>query len=230
MTSTNRGLNRLLLAFSGILLLATGTAAALVAIIPEAPDRWREFAGAVVTRTEVMLSATPLAASGVSWMWLVLLVVIALLVVGLGRFIVRQGRGSTSHLLDATPTDHGQTRVDAAFAEQALEQALAGQAEFLGVHASTYRVNGASMLRVGITTRRGAAPLAVISTVEKAVRGLDHTLGTEIPVLVQIGGGFRSRIAGPVRLGPADYRTPHHPQTSPASPSTRTTHLRRTPV
>lgn len=200
MTSTNRTLNRLLLALTGVLLLIGGSAAALVAIVPAALQAWRQAADARITDIEALVSATPAAATGVSWVWFALLALLALLIGVLVAFIVRQGRGRTATLVNTPKTDHGHTQIDASFAEQALAQSLAGQSDFLGLHTSTYHVNGASMLKVSVLARRGTAPRDVIDVVHQSVRGLDRVLGAEIPVLLHIGGGFRSRLAGPTQL------------------------------
>ena len=195
MTSTNRGLNRLILAMSGLLLLTAGTTAALVAGLPGARSLWESAAAALVTEAERVVSATQLGATGVSWVWVALLALLVLLITVLLAFIIRQGQGRTRTLFNTVPTDHGRTRIDAAFAEQALEQSLAGHTDFFDVHASTYRVNGASMLRVSVTARRGASPRDVINDIETSVEGLDGVFGRELPVLLHIGGGLRSRLA-----------------------------------
>lgn len=200
MTATNRALNRLLLFCVGVLLLLAGLCAALIGSLASALDLWRPVATTAVTTTERMLSASPLAGTGISWAWFVLLALLTVVVLALVVFVVRQGRGRTTRLLSTAPTEHGHTLVDAAFAEQALEHSLVGHSDFLGVNASTYRVKGASMLRVSVTARRGAAPRDVIDAVEASVRGLDGVLGREIPVFLQIGGGLRSRLAGATRL------------------------------
>ena len=88
----------------------------------------------------------------------------------------------------------------AARAEQAREQSLIGQSNFLGLYTSTFRVNGASILKVSVRARGGMAPRDVIDTVYQSVRGLDQILGAEIPVLLHIGHGFRTRRAGPTQL------------------------------
>ncbi|TFD47816.1 hypothetical protein E3T55_14780 [Cryobacterium frigoriphilum] len=200
MTTTNRALNRLLLAFSGLLLLLAGSSATLVASVPAALQLWRSGAAFAIVETETLLSAIPVAATGDSWAGVAVVALMAALIGALVAFTVRQGRGRTRTLVNTPQTDQGRTRIDAAFAEQALEQSLAGQSDFLGLHTSTYRVNGASMLKVSVVARRGTAPRDVIDAVHQSVRGLDRVLGTEIPVLLHIGGGFRSRLAGPTHI------------------------------
>lgn len=162
-TSTNRTLNRILLAFSAVLLLL-GSGAAIVASVPAVLHMWRQGAAIAIAEIETLLSATPVA-GGVSWAPLASLALVAVLVWVLLIFVARQVRGRTETLVNTPLTSQGRTRIDAAFAEEALEQSLAGQSDLLGLYTSTYRANGASMLRVAVLARRGTAQHRVTSSI-----------------------------------------------------------------
>ena len=161
-TSTNRTLNRILLAFSAVLLLGSG--AAIVASVPAVLHMWRQGAAIAIAEIETLLSATPVA-GGVSWAPLASLALVAVLVWVLLIFVARQVCGRTETLVNTPLTSQGRTRIDAAFAEEALEQSLAGQSDLLGLYTSTYRANGASMLRVAVRARRGTAQHRVTSSI-----------------------------------------------------------------
>jgi hypothetical protein len=115
-------------------------------------------------------------------------------------FIFRQGRGHTGTALVEPTSAHGTTIIDAAVAENALQDALDGRPEFISSHVSTYRVRRVPVLKVAVTCQRGVSPNDAAMLVEERLRAFDELLGRELPALIQIGGGFRSRVTRATRL------------------------------
>ncbi|PPG00403.1 hypothetical protein C5E06_18875, partial [Pseudoclavibacter sp. RFBI5] len=111
MNSTNRGLNRLLIVATGLLLLIVGAAAALGAWLPGAKDTWTPISETVNTQVGSWLQQTPFPGTGFSWL---MIAVVAVLVVGiilLLAFSLRQGQGRTGTLIHDRSSDTGRTVV-----------------------------------------------------------------------------------------------------------------------
>ncbi|TFB75897.1 hypothetical protein E3O06_04460 [Cryobacterium glaciale] len=193
MNNTNRALNRSLILVAGLLLLAAATMLGLLATPTAIADAWGRVADSVRTTVAGWLQATPLAATGHSWLWIAALALLAVVVGLLLGFIVRQGRGHSGRLISEQTTDWGSTQVDSAVAEQMLQEALTERPEFLSTRVSTYRVARGAVLKISVTCRRGRDPADVVRIVEQALTALDDLLGLRIPALLQISGGFRVR-------------------------------------
>jgi hypothetical protein len=214
MNNTNRVLNRSFVLLIGLLALALGAVAVALVAVPGFLQAWSRTAPDVTAGLTDLLARTEVADSGASWVPLAGLAVAAVLVLLLIGFIARQGHGHTGRLIEAAPGADGGTIVDAALAEQLLTDALQGHAEFATVTVSTYRVHGAPVLTVSAGVRRGVSARDALTVIERAVHGLDRTLGAQVPVLVRLGGGLRGRLTGRARLrsGPAAARGPQtHP-------------------
>ncbi|PPF92655.1 hypothetical protein, partial [Pseudoclavibacter sp. RFBH5] len=131
MNSTNRGLNRLLIVATGLLLLIVGAAAALGAWLPGAKDTWTPISETVNTQVGSWLQQTPFPGTDFSWL---MIAVVAVLVVGiilLLAFSLRQGQGRTGTLIHDRSSDTGRTIVDVSVARDALADALGERDEFL---------------------------------------------------------------------------------------------------
>lgn len=200
MNSTARGLNRLLLLVTGLVLLGLGAAAAASVLVPSVRDGWKDVAGPVREQVAVWLQSTPLGDTGVSWIMPAVLVLLVIAVVLLAVFVLRQGRGRTGTVVDETRDRQGRTVITSRVAEEALEDALSAHPEFVASHVSTYRVKRTPTLKVSVTCRRGVSPRDASDIVERSLRALDALLGRELPALVQISGGFRARVSGSTRL------------------------------
>ncbi|RFA06946.1 hypothetical protein B7R21_17685 [Subtercola boreus] len=200
MNSTNRGANRAVILLAGLLLLAVGLAGLAVGALPTVRTGFADQAPGVLGTVTDALKATPLAATGHSWLWIAAAAIAAVFIVLFVVFIVRQGRGHTRELLAQAPTEHGRTVVDSSVAEQLLQDALSSRPELVGSHVSTYAVKGTSVLKVSVSCRRGVSPADAKDLVEEQLLALDALLGTSVPTLIQISGGFRVRTAGATRL------------------------------
>lgn len=200
MNSTNRAANRLFILVIGLLLIVVGAAAAAAVLVPVVRDGWSDATGPVTDQVSTWLQQTALGDTGVSWIMPAVLVLLVISVIVLVVFIARQGRGHTSVALTEPTSEHGTTVVEAAVAEHALEEAISARPEFVASHVSTYRVRRTPVLKISVTCRRGVSPRDAALIVEDAVRALDELLGRPLPALVQVSGGFRSRVTATTRL------------------------------
>ncbi|TFC29525.1 hypothetical protein E3O25_04635 [Cryobacterium sp. TMT1-3] len=200
MNNTNRALNRSLVLVVGLLLLAAAALSGLLATQPATANVWGAVADSVRTTVAGWLQATPLAATGHSWLWIVALAGLSAIVGLLLSFILRQGHGHSGRLLSEQTTDWGSTQVNSAVAEHMLQESLGQYPEFLSTRVSTYRVAREAVLKVSVTCRRGTSPTDVVRIVEQALAALDDLLGLRIPALLQISGGFRVRTSRTTRI------------------------------
>lgn len=200
MNNTNRGLNRGFILIVGLVLLILGSAAAAVALVPVVRDAFTAVAPDAPATVSGWLQATPVGATDTSWISVGVLAALVLIVVLLLIFTIRQGNGHTSKLLSDTATGTGTTVVETSVAEHALQDALGARAELVGSRVTSYDVRGTTVLKIAVTARRGVSPKDVSAIVEDALRALDRLLGVEIPALLQISGGFRTRVSRSTRL------------------------------
>ncbi|MCS5720170.1 hypothetical protein N1027_18720 [Herbiconiux sp. CPCC 205763] len=200
MNSTNRGANRLLILLVGLLLLVVGAGAAAVVLVPALRDAGKDIGGRLTEQMSAWLAETPLGDTGVSWILPAILVLVVVAIILLIVFIARQGRGHTGIVLDERPSDHGRTVVESSVAQQMLQEVVGARPEFVSSHVSTYRVRRTPVLKVSVTCRRGVSPRDAAMIVEDAVVALDELLGRQLPALVHISGGFRSRVTSTTRL------------------------------
>lgn len=200
MNSTNRGLNRLLVLVVGLVLIAIGAAALAVVTVPFIADWWRDNRAAVLDTIDGWFAWNPFAASSgaepdqgvvpivVPVAGIVLLVIAAALLIA---FVLRQGRGRAG-IVHRADVEHGEVVIATDVAAHALGDALDDTQAFASVRVSSWDVKRAQALKVAVTCRRGVSPRTAVETVSAAVQSLDSLLGVELPVLVEVGGGFRA--------------------------------------
>lgn len=199
MTTTNRFLNRLLVLLIGLVLLVSGGAVAVGALVPALHDP-------VVRAARDAVSPTAKALSGGSpWILWIAAAAALILIVLLLVFVFRQGRGRTGTLLrreerGARGSSSGAVVVDAKVAEQVLEEALARDRDILSVDVTAFEIRRRSILRVTVQARQGASPVELRRTVEDAIAEWDALLGAEVPVVVQFVRGLRARVAADARV------------------------------
>ncbi|MFF1876099.1 hypothetical protein, partial [Kitasatospora herbaricolor] len=184
----------------GVILFAIGAGAFLVATLPSVRSGWESMAPDAAGSIASAFAAPAVAPGGPGWLPIAAVLVLLLLIVLLVVFIVRQGHGQTSRLIDADGSDDGRTVIDAAFAEQALRDALRDRPELISASVSTYRVRSAPVLKIAVICRRGVSPKDIADLIEARLRSLDVLIGREIPALIQISGGLRTRLAPSTRL------------------------------
>lgn len=199
MNGTHRGLNRTLLGVFGLALIAAGGLAVLAGSSPAFAQGWTRTGTDLWARIQTQLAAAKIPGQDIGW-WSVaaagLLVVIAILLV---CWIASQGGGRTKEL--ATGDDRaGTTTVEAAVAGQAIKAALADNKQVLSAAVQAWRLKGGNGLRISLQARKGASPKELMAVLGELVDGLDVLLGEEIPVLIRIKSGTRSRFARTERV------------------------------
>jgi hypothetical protein len=199
MNSTNRGANRVLIFAVGLILFVVGATAAAAVLIPSVRDTWNNASDQLRTQVAGWFAETPLGDTGVSWITPAILLLLVVAIIVLIVFITRQGHGHTGIAVSESGV-HGRTIIDSVVAEHALQDALDGRPEFVSLHVSTYAVRRTPVLKVAVICRRGVSPKDAASIVEERLRALDALMGRELPALIQISGGFRSRVSKSTRL------------------------------
>ena len=198
MNSTNRGLNRFLLLVVGLLLLVLGAGSIALAAVPSVLQNWKSQADSI-TRSAPDFVAAP-AVGQVSLLTVVIGVVAIVLALLLILFIVRHGQGRTSRVIDDRTSDTGRTLIDLGVPKSLLAAELDDRDEFVSTRISAYEVKGTPTLKVSVQCRRGVSPVEASRIVTEALYGMDQVLGTRLPAMVQVTGGFRSRTASRARL------------------------------
>jgi len=200
MNDTNRALNRLVVFVVGLVLLLAGAAVAAGALWPDVQQTVSDGASDATGPVTDALSGGQ---AWILWVTAAACLVLALLLVA---FVVRQGGGRTSTLIDLSEHDDrhsptgGHVVVDAKVAANVLEEALSGTPGVLAADVVAFRVKGENVLRVTVDARRGASPVDLRRAVDEAVSRWDDLLGTVTPVVVQINGGLRTQMSGATRL------------------------------
>ena len=193
MNNTNRALNRILLAVTGLVTLAIGVGLIALATVPALRSWYQRQAPILQDQLTEWWHPLPLLDTGTSWYWVIGLVLLLLVVLALLRFIFRQGHGQQPILIHEHPTPTTTTIIESAVAEHGIHQALTDHPDILSVAVSTYQVHHTPVLKISATCRRGTSPRAMTTTIENIVTTFDQLLGREIPVLIQLSGGFRAR-------------------------------------
>ncbi|SFN54228.1 hypothetical protein [Mycetocola miduiensis] len=197
MNSTNRFANRLLLLLVGLTAVVLGAAAIGLATSPALAEGWDEIAPGVLTGIETLLQGTTATQSSPNWFPAGAVAVLLLGIVLLAIFILRQGRGRTNRLIVNDAVKGGTTIIDAAVAADILNEVLSRQPGLVASHVSAYKVHRTPILSIQVTCRRGASPQIVGDIVDSSLNDLEIFAGTEIPAVVQIRGGFRTRHTAP---------------------------------
>lgn len=205
MNGTPRALNRFLLTLIGLFLLLAGIGLTLLAAVPTAAQWWQEYAGAQVAWLERYEARTRLLATSESWIWLATAAFFLLVVILMISWIASQGKGRASTLVDyhGNADDDGAdgaVKLSCAVAENALKSALLERTDLFGVSATSYDFRKQTGVKVRVFPRQGITPHNVAEDVVELVGALDGLLGIEVPVLLSIGTGARSRFTKAERV------------------------------
>lgn len=199
MSNTNRALNRILLAVTGLVLLAAGAATTAAGLVPGVAGEWAGAGTSLMDHARALPAAAPLPGPARSW-WAVAGVAVLVLAAGLClAWLASQGGGRTPRLARDEDGNHGATVVDAGLVAAAVNEALEGNRLVLGSAVSAWESRRGTALRLRLQARKGASPRELADTAEELVRGIDAWLGHPVPVLVRITSGPRSKLAGPER-------------------------------
>lgn len=197
MNGTPRGLNRTLLGAFGTVLIAAGGAAAWAAASKEFARDLTSAGTLVWGSVQENLAAGRIGGTGISWWTAAVLAVFILVAVLLVCWMAAQGTGRSNQLAHQEG-EMGDTTVDTAVAAKAIKTALARNPQVLSTSVQSWKTRstaGGTGLKVTVQARKGASPAEVGSAVEHLVDDLDRLLGTQLPVLLRIKAGTRTRFA-----------------------------------
>ena len=205
MNRTNRVMNRALLAISGLVLLAAGALAAGAGLLPGIRDRWGATGAGLLATWHALLPTAPAPEPLGSW-WALAVPALALIGAAASIFwLTRQGGGRTRTAALAQDAELGDTSVDISYLAAAVEDALDGNRAVVGTSLTAWRArtnrDGGTALRLTLQARKGASPRQVADLAEDLVEAMDGLLGHQPTVLVRIGSGTRTRLAGAHRAG-----------------------------
>ncbi|KZX21037.1 hypothetical protein [Rathayibacter tanaceti] len=104
------------------------------------------------------------------------------------------GRGRTGTVLrdEAAGGPAGGIEIATGFAEDVLENALAGRTELLDVTVAAYRHGSDTALKVRVLPRAGVSPRIVVDAVHQEVESLDALLGARLPVVLEVASSARA--------------------------------------
>ncbi|PYI69708.1 hypothetical protein CVV68_00955 [Arthrobacter livingstonensis] len=199
MNGTRRGLNRVLLGAFGLVLIALGALAVLAGTGPDFAKAWTRTGTGWWARIQDLLASAKIPGQDISWWTLAVMGLLLVAGVLLVCWIASQGGGRTKQLC-TSDDDAGTTTVETAVAGQAIKAALADNKQVLSTAVQAWELKGGSGLRISLQARKGASPRELMAVLDELVGGLDVLLGEEIPVLIRIKAGTRSRFARTERV------------------------------
>jgi hypothetical protein len=200
--STPSILNRILLSVLGLSLLAAGVLLVLLATVPAVGSWWQSWSPGVWAAINDAFNATRFPGRRESWLWIVVALALMLVIGLMVAWAAQQGKGRSNLLAAAYDPGGvpGDVRIGGGVAEQALKQALAGRPDLAGSTITTYDVKGSPALKVRLLPRQGVAPHLLADEVAGLVSALETVVGKDIPVLIHIGAGARTRFGRAERV------------------------------
>lgn len=202
MNSTPALLNRILLTVLGLILLGTGLLLVLLATVPPVGSWWHSWSAGAWNGISRLFDSTRFPGRPESWLWIVVALALLALMGLMVAWIAQQGKGRSNLL--AAEFDPGEVpgdvRIGGGVAEQALRQALEGRPDLAGATVTTYDVKGSPALKVRLLPRQGVAPHLLAAEVYGLMNALESVVGKEIPVLIHIGAGARTRFGRAERV------------------------------
>lgn len=202
MNSTPALLNRVLLTLLGVVLLTVGLLLVLLAAVPAVGPWWHAWASGAWDGVNQAFTSTRFPGGQESWLWIVVALALLVLMGLMVAWIAQQGKGRANVLVaECDPGDiPGDVRIGGGVAEQALRQALEGRPDLAGFSVTTYDVKGSPALKVRLMPRQGVAPHLLAAEVSGLLDALEAVVGKEIPVLIHIGSGARTRFSRAERV------------------------------
>ncbi|POH75340.1 hypothetical protein [Arthrobacter glacialis] len=204
MNGTRRGLNRTLLALLGLLLIAAAGLGILAGTSRGFALSWTEAGMDVWARIQERLGAARIPGTEISWWTVAVFSLLLFATVLLVCWIASQGTGRSNQVAQMQ-SEAGDTTVDTAVVSQAVKAALAQNTHVLSTSLQSWKTKGGSGitgtgLKLSVQARKGASPVELANDVEHLVTEIDALLGTQIPVLVRITSGTRSKFARSERV------------------------------
>ncbi|WP_425862723.1 hypothetical protein [Arthrobacter sp. TWP1-1] len=202
MNGTNRGLNRAMLGVFGLVLAAAGAMAILAGASRGFAQSWTSTGTTIWASIQERLDAARIPGTDTSWWTATVFALLALIAVLVVCWIASQGTGRSNQL--ARQDDQaGDTTVDTTVAAQAIKAALAGNSQVLSTSVQSWETKGAEEgtgLKISVQVRKGTSPAEVSTAVEHLLESLDQLLGFQLPVLVRIKAGARTKFAHTERV------------------------------
>lgn len=200
MNRSPRGLNRLLILIAGLILLAAGAAAILVAAVPDFAAAWKDIGAGPLEWVRTAFATSELGTSGHSWWWIVVIAAVVVLIVLAIVIITREGRGRTGTLLHRRGSGTaGSVGLSVAVASEVLRESLAAVPAVAALRVTGYRVGDQTGLHLAVTPRRGASPEEVVILLEQRLAEWDSLFGEQLPTLITLGSGLRTAATSPRR-------------------------------
>lgn len=197
MTTSNRFVNRLVLLVVGLVLAAVSAGAVLIAVSQPVRDAVSSFGadqGAALVSRISPERGTAWNDGAVLWPLYAIIGVCLLGVVLALALIFAHGHGRVNTVLHDESDEGPAGGIDIAtgFAEDVLENALAGRSELLDVTVSAYRHGSDTALKIRALPRAGVSPRTVIDAVHREVEALDTLLGARLPVVLEVASSARA--------------------------------------
>jgi len=199
MTTSNRFVNRLILILVGLVLAAVTAGLVLVAVSQPVRDAVSAFGsdqGAALVSRISPEDGTPWTGTAVLWPLYAIVGVCLLGIVIALVLALAHGRGRTGTVLhDETSAEGGpagSVEFATGFAEDVLENALAGRGDLLDVTVSAYQHGSTTALKVRVLPRSGVSPRTVVDSVRTEVESLDRLLGVRLPVVLEVASSARA--------------------------------------
>jgi hypothetical protein len=198
MTTSNRFVNRLILFLVGLVLAAVTAGLVLIAVSQPVRDAVADFAdgqGAALVSRISPEDGTAWTDAAVLWP---LYAIVGLCLLGIVLAIVlisAHGHGRTSTVLTDAGSSSGvagEVEIATGFAEDVLENALAGRTDLIDVTVSAYRHGSSTALKVRVLPRGGVSPRTVVDAVHQEVLELDRLLGARLPVVLEVASSARA--------------------------------------
>jgi hypothetical protein len=183
MTRSNRTLNRVLLALTGLLALAVGLALVAPALAGVAALRDPVTAVREAVRGAGVALAEPSTAALAGGAGL-LVAVLAIV------WIATRGRGGTA-IADA----EADVEITIGAVRHVLAAGLRPVPAVIAVRADAHRLRGRTVVTVTLSTRRRADLTQILARTREALVALDRAMGVNLPVVVRIRSGWRSTLA-----------------------------------
>ncbi|MHA7271350.1 hypothetical protein [Arthrobacter sp. HLT1-20] len=204
MNGTRRGLNRTLLALLGLLLMAAAGLGIFAGTSRGFALSWTEAGMDVWARIQERLGAARIPGTDISWWTVAVFALLLLAAVLLVCWIASQGAGRSNQVAQRQSAA-GDTIVDTAVVGQVVKAALAENTQVLSTSVQSWKTKGGTGiggtgLKLSVQARKGASPAELAYDVEHLVKDIDALLGTQIPVLVRIKSGTRSKFARTERV------------------------------
>jgi hypothetical protein len=191
MNNTNRGVNRTILLIVGLLLTAGGAAVILARTWPEAGNVWSAaFTTSIETLQRLDADSSVPGLAQATWLGIGIVAVLVVVIVVAVIVLTCLGGGSGGAVLTSDTIV-----IEQGFASDALTQTLERHEEILSARVRARRIRGNDVMHVTVTPRKNTSPAEVATTVGTLIANLETLVGRELPALVSIKSGIRSRLA-----------------------------------